>query len=119
MTQTHVGDAPMDNRSLFIDGRYQRPGSRDAVPFTIDIAIAYGLLESTQRGGLLNETRVEDGSHLEVQLTRPMAKIFDGIQFEKVSALSLGRRVLRNLVDKTVLSRTAGTTPRTNPEAGR
>ena len=95
------------------------PGSNNAVPFNIDISIAYGLLESTLHSHVFTETPIENGTSVHVQITRPMADIFDGIEFENISALSLGRKVLRGLVDNTVLSRELRPRLETNPEADR
>ena len=119
MTQTQTDYSPMENRSLFMQGTYQAPDANDAIPFDIDISIAYGLLESSKHNDILTEIPIENGTSIHVQITRPMADIFDGIEFENVSALSLGRRVLRGLVDKTVLSRDLRSRLETNPEAGK
>jgi hypothetical protein len=92
-------DLDMVDTSLHIDGTYQAPGTAADVPFTVQTASAYGALFDHAVNSAA-PIHVDTGrSALEVTVRLRLGKIFDGVDFVKMTDRMVAGQVLRSLVN--------------------
>lgn len=82
----------MIDRSLYITGTYRAPGSTSDVPFTVDSSLAWGALLA------LLDLPPTATNHLTVVIGRPLATLFDDLDFSQDPAWALLDRLHRDAV---------------------
>ena len=90
----------MVGRSLYIEGRYQAPGSTQWVDFVHDADHAVGELYSFASGVQFESP--SPGPQVELTWTRHWEHAFDELDFPNASWLEIQNAVLTNLTDHTV-----------------
>ena len=92
-------DLDMVDTSLHIDGTYRAPGTTADTPFTLHTAVAYGALfdHTVNSSAALH---VDTGtSATQVTVRRHLGRIFDGVDFVKMTDRMIAGQVLKSLVD--------------------
>jgi hypothetical protein len=92
-------DLDMVDTSLHIDGTYRAPGTTADTPFTLHTSVAYGaLFDHTVSSSAL--MLVDTGSSTtEVTVRRHLGRIFDGVDFVKMTDRMMAGQVLKSLID--------------------
>ncbi|MBY0279378.1 hypothetical protein K2Z84_28920, partial [Candidatus Binatia bacterium] len=85
--------------SLHVEGTWRAPGTTRDVPFTLRTASAYGALVETS-GDDAQPLRVDTGvAATRVTLRRHRARMFDGVDFARMSERTAAMQVLRATVE--------------------
>jgi hypothetical protein len=93
-------DADMVDKTLWLEGWFQRPADSRRVPFSVVTAVANGRsfnLPAGADGAVLNTGSVS----AEIIVRRNLESIFDHVDFANMDAKRIGREVLANLIDDT------------------
>jgi hypothetical protein len=90
----------MVDASLHVDGTYQSPGTSTETRFTVHTAVAYGqLFDHAARSSA--SIHVDSGSSAtRVTVRRHLGKIFDGVDFVKMTDRMVAAQILKSLVDR-------------------
>lgn len=92
-------DLDMVDTSLHIDGTYRAPGTTADTPFTLHTAVAYGALFDHAMGSPA-AIHVDTGtSATQVTVRRHLGRIFDSVDFVKVTDRMMAGQVLKALID--------------------
>lgn len=84
--------------SLHVEGTYRAPGAANDVPFTLHGASAYGAL--VERDADARPLRVDTGEGAaRVTIRRQRARMFDGVDFARVSDRAAALQVLRAIAE--------------------
>ena len=107
-TQNLPDTLQMVDRSLFLEGTWRAAGSDEVVPFTVDTALAWGILKKLYPPTMYDissEAVVLDSSiqGANVTVNRRARMLFDGIDFANLSPNTLPTRVLSAIFDATEL----------------
>jgi len=92
--------------SVTLEGSWRAPGEIDAHPLRLETDLARGELQSTfdETNMGLEDDPLEIGPSApsaRIRFIRPVASLFDGIDFSQTTARNIERGVLRNLAEKT------------------
>jgi len=92
-------DLDMVDTTLHIDGTYRAPGATADTPFTLHTAVAYGaLFDHTVSSSAA--VHVDTGtSAAQVTVRRHLGRIFDGVDFVKMTDRMVAGQVLKSLID--------------------
>jgi len=96
----------MVDRSLFFEGTWRAPNTDDHVPFTVDTALAWGLLKNLHAPGSFevpdSELELELGEiGVLVVIKRRARALFDGVDFANLQQKVLPTRILSAFFDAT------------------
>ncbi len=91
-------DLDMVDATLHVEGTYRAPGSPTAAPFMLHTPAANGgLFDHTASGAALH---VDTGrAAVRVTVRRHLGKIFDGVDFTKMSTRMVAGQILKSLID--------------------
>jgi len=91
----------LDRASLYLSGVYTPPGGGEARPFEVKTALANGVIAAldVEPGGAGGVNLGETG--LTVVIERPLAGLFDGVDFDNMSSAALEQQLLTALIANT------------------
>jgi len=92
-------DLDMVDASLHIDGTYQAPGTSVQTPFSLHTGVAYGALFD-HAAHAAAPMHVDTGrGATAVTVRRHLGRIFDGVDFVKMTDRMIAAQILKSLVD--------------------
>jgi hypothetical protein len=101
-------DFDMVDKSLHVDGSYEAAGTAVETPFTLDTASAYGALFD-HAANASAAMHVDTGtSAIQVTIRRHLGKMFDGVDFAKMTPRMAAGQVLKSLIDHVEVDITSG-----------
>jgi hypothetical protein len=99
-------DPDLVGTSLYLEGHWRRGDTADSVPFAVISSKAYGALTHLYPADQfdVSEARLRvdaDDTSAHVTIERPLATLFDGVDWPAVSDAQLEAQLLRNLIGQT------------------